>query len=173
MKQREYIPRVVSCNWPKWVRDMYFAVEKDSSESTEVSFTIEEKWKVFYFYAQDFDAKCAEEILEFDKYVDEFEKLNTVVFGISPDNVKCKLAWKESNPALTNIKHTLVVDSGNELAQECNIATEDCMPFNATFIVDPNDTIQYVAINSYSVVRNVAEVVRILTQCQADTTIKS
>jgi lipoyl-dependent peroxiredoxin subunit C len=165
MKQREYVPRVVGCIWPRWVRDTYYAVEKDSSEASQVSFAIADKWKVFYFYAQDFNPRCAAEIVEFDKYVDEFEKLNTVVFGISPDNEKCKLAWKQSNAELTNIKHTLIVDSGNELAQECSVATEDGIPINATFIVDPMDNIQYVGINNYNVTRNVAEVVRILTEC--------
>jgi peroxiredoxin (alkyl hydroperoxide reductase subunit C) len=165
MKQREYIPRVVGCTWPRWVRDQYFAVEKDASEASLASFTIDSKWKVFYFYAQDFNDKCAADILEFDKYVDQFEKLNAVVFGISPDNEKCKLAWKQSNPSLATIKHTLVVDSGNELAQECSIATEEGIPIHATFIVDPDDIIQYVGINNYSVTRNAEEVVRILTEC--------
>jgi len=165
MKQREYIPRVVGCTWPRWVRDQYFAVEKDASEASLVSFAIADKWKVFYFYAQDFNDKCAQDILEFDKYVDKFEELNTVVFGISPDNEKCKLAWKQANPSLATIKHTLIVDSGNELAQECSVSSEDGIPIHATFIVDPEDNIQYVGINNYSVSRNAEEVVRILTQC--------
>jgi peroxiredoxin (alkyl hydroperoxide reductase subunit C) len=168
MKQREYIPRVVGCAWPRWVRDQYFAVEKDASEASLASFTIDSKWKVFYFYAQDFNDKCAADILEFDKYVDQFENLNAVVFGISPDNEKCKLAWKQSNPSLATIKHTLVVDSGNELAQECSIATEEGVPIHATFIVDPDDIIQYVGINNYNVTRNAEEVVRILTACIGD-----
>jgi peroxiredoxin (alkyl hydroperoxide reductase subunit C) len=165
MKQREYVPRVVGCTWPRWVRDQYFAVEKDASEASLVSFAIADKWKVFYFYAQDFNDKCAEDVLEFDKYVDQFEKLNTVVFGISPDNEKCKLAWKQATPSLSTIKHTLIVDSGNELAQECSVATEDGIPVHATFIVDPEDVIQYVGINNYSVKRNAEEFVRILTEC--------
>lgn len=167
MKEREYIPRVVGSLWPRWVRDKYFAVEPNATEPSEVSMVFETPtWKIYYFYPKDFTFVCPTEIVDFDNLVPEFEKLNAVVFGISPDNEYCKLAWKQHNPLLTNLKHTLLVDSGNELAKECNIATEDGLPLRATYIVDPEDNIQHVSMNNHSVGRNAAEILRILDACQ-------
>jgi peroxiredoxin (alkyl hydroperoxide reductase subunit C) len=166
MKEREYINRTVGSLWPRWVRDKYFAVEPNSAEPSEVSMTIENKWKVYYFYPKDFTFVCPTEIVDFDNLIPEFEKLNAVVFGISPDNEYCKLAWKQSNPLLTNLQHTLLVDSGNELAKECGIATSDGTPLRATFIVDPQDDVQHVSVNNHNVGRNAAEILRILDACQ-------
>ncbi|SVC75569.1 uncharacterized protein METZ01_LOCUS328423, partial [marine metagenome] len=71
------------------------------------------------------------------------------VVGISGDNEFCKLAWKESNPLIENIAHTLCADLGLKLANMLGIADEiEGVCQRATFIVDPQGTIQHITVNA-------------------------
>jgi peroxiredoxin (alkyl hydroperoxide reductase subunit C) len=159
--------RIIGNNFPKWIRqDQHPAAVPGKDEPEMASFLTPGKWKIVYFYPKDFTFVCPTEIVDFDNLVPEFEKLNAVVFGVSPDNEYVKLAWKKSNPLLTNLKHTLIADANNELAFDMGIIDEDGVPFRATYIVDPDETIQHVSMNNGSVGRNAAEILRILDACQ-------
>lgn len=125
------------------------------------------KWKVVYFYPKDFTFVCPTEIVDFDNHVEEFAKLNALVFGVSPDNEHCKLAWKDSHPDLRNLKHALLADSGNELAFALGIVSSvEKVPYRATYILDERSRIKHVSINGLNVGRNAAEVLRILDSTQ-------
>lgn len=123
-------------------------------------------WKVVYFYPKDFTFVCPTEIVDFDNLVGEFAKLNTTVYGVSPDNEYCKLAWREQHPQLRNIKHDLLSDSGNALASELGIVSPERVPYRVTYIIDGENTIQYVGTHGLSVGRSAAEVLRLVDACQ-------
>lgn len=126
-----------------------------------------DKWKVVYFYPKDFTFVCPTEIVDFDNHVEEFAKLNCLVFGISPDNEHCKLAWKESHPDLRNLKHALLADSGNGLAREIGIVSDqDKVPYRVTYILDERNHIKYVGMHGLNVGRSAAEVLRVLDSTQ-------
>lgn len=46
------------------------------------------KWVILYFYPKDNTSGCTLEAIYFTAAVDKFEKLNTVIIGISPDSPK-------------------------------------------------------------------------------------
>ncbi|MBN1901392.1 thioredoxin-dependent thiol peroxidase [Candidatus Sumerlaeota bacterium] len=46
------------------------------------------KWVVLYFYPKDNSPGCTLEAMDFTKNMLQFEDLNTVVLGISPDSVR-------------------------------------------------------------------------------------
>jgi alkyl hydroperoxide reductase subunit AhpC len=167
IEDQKGIIRIVGNSFPKWLRqDQHPAAVPGKDEPEMISFLTPGKWKIVYFYPKDFTFVCPTEIVDFDNLVPEFEKLNAVVFGVSPDNEYCKLAWKKSNPLLTNIKHTLVADANNELAFDMGIVDDNGVPFRATYIIDQFDTIQHISINNGSVGRNAAEILRLLDACQ-------
>ena len=61
---------------------------KDTNE-TEVSLNDQNgKWVVLYFYPKDNTSGCTVEALDFTTRIKEFEKLNTVILGVSPDSCK-------------------------------------------------------------------------------------
>jgi alkyl hydroperoxide reductase subunit AhpC len=132
----------------------------------DVDVTSVEGWKVIYFYPKDFTFVCPTEIVDFDNLVVEFGKLNTTVFGISPDNEYCKLAWREQHPQLKDLNHTLLADSGNNLAGELGIISSEHVPYRVTYILNSENTIQYVGIHGLSVGRSAAEVLRLVDSCQ-------
>ena len=126
----------------------------------------EGKWSVIFFYPKDFTFVCPTEIVDFNNHKAEFDKLGAEVFGISPDNEYCKLAWRNADPQLNNLSITLVADSGNVLANDLGIVCKGNVPYRVTYIVDPNGVIQHIGAHGIYVGRNAAEVLRVLDACQ-------
>jgi peroxiredoxin (alkyl hydroperoxide reductase subunit C) len=122
-----------------------------------------DRWRVIYFYPKDFTFICPTEIAAMDMISGEAE-----VIGISGDNEFCKLAWKESNPLIESISHTLCADLGLKLANELGIADElESVCQRATFILDPQGEIHHITVNALDTGRNAHETLRTLQALKA------
>jgi peroxiredoxin (alkyl hydroperoxide reductase subunit C) len=62
----------------------------------------------------------------------------------------------------------MLSDLKRELCEALGILTEDGVAQRATFIVDPNNEIQFSMVTAGSVGRNVKEVLRVLDALQSD-----
>jgi peroxiredoxin (alkyl hydroperoxide reductase subunit C) len=134
----------------------------DANDIIDVDVLLKE-WTVVYFYPKDFTFICPTEIADMDYLVDEAD-----VIGISGDNEHCKLAWKEQNSDIRNIRHILAADCGLYLANELGIVDdENGVPFRATYIVDPEGIVQHVSVNALDTGRNANEVLRTLQALKA------
>ena len=142
----------------------YFSLPAVSPNNDLVEGCFDEReWNVVYFYPKDFTFICPTEISDMDCLVGE-----AVVTGISGDNEYCKLAWKEQNDLISNIKHKLAADSGLFLANRLGIVDPDeGVPYRATFIVDDEGFIQHVSVNALDTGRNAQEVLRTLRALKA------
>ncbi|MBR7117915.1 MAG: thioredoxin-dependent thiol peroxidase [Helicobacteraceae bacterium] len=78
---------------------------------------------VLYFYPKDMTKGCTIEGKEFSELVEEFDALNAVVVGISPDSIKShqKFITKE------NLKQMLLSDSTKEIANAYGVWVEKSM----------------------------------------------
>lgn len=136
-------------------------------EVTENSF--EGKWKVFFFYPKDFTFICPTEIVEFAKLNDEFSDRDCIVLGGSTDNEFCKLAWRREHKDLNALNQWSFADTNGSLVDGLGIRDAAAgVALRATFIVDPHNVIQHVAVNGLSVGRNPKETLRILDALQSD-----
>lgn len=126
------------------------------------------KWKVIYFYPKDFTFVCPTEIAEFGRLAKEFADRDAVVLGGSTDNEFCKLAWRRDHPDLKSHPAWQFADTNGSLVDGLGVRAPQGVAFRATFIVDPHNVIQHVSVNSLSVGRNPAEVLRILDALQTD-----
>lgn len=121
------------------------------------------KWKVIYFYPKDFTHVCPTEIVGFDKLAAEFEERNAVLMGGSTDNEYVKLAWRRENPDLNKLNHYQFSDTSGALIDQLGIREKtEGVALRATFIIDPDNTIQHVSVNNFNVGRNPTEVLRLL-----------
>ena len=142
-------------------------VNKDN-EFVEVSVTehydpLKHDYTVIYFYPKDFTFICPTEISGMDCLVEEAN-----VVGISGDNEFCKLAWKQSNELIGNIQHSLAADCGLALSRELGIVNEaEGVCYRATYIIDRNDIVQHVSVNTLDTGRNAQEVLRTLQGIKA------
>jgi peroxiredoxin Q/BCP len=68
------------------------------------------KWVVLYFYPKDNTPGCTLEAISFTRFNDEFEKLNTVVLGISPDSCESHKDFQQKH----DLSVTLLSDRNHE-----------------------------------------------------------
>lgn len=127
------------------------------------------KWKVIYFYPKDFTFVCPTEIVEFGKLAKQFEERDAVLLGGSTDNEFCKLAWRREHKDLDRLNHYAFGDSTGSLTDMLGVRDKQAgVALRATFIVDPDNTIQHVSVNNLNVGRNPEEILRILDGLQTD-----
>ena len=110
-------------------------------------------WKVIFFYPKDFTFIRPTEIVAYEK---DAEQDDCSLYGISPDN-----------PTLVDVSFPLLADSGNMLAEDLEIVSDENVPYRATYIVDPEGIIQHVSVNALDTGRNVDEIIRTLHALRA------
>ena len=134
---------------------------------TEASFP--GKWKIIYFYPKDFTFVCPTEIVEFNKLAGQFEERDAILLGGSTDNEFVKLAWRREHKDLNSLGHWQFGDVTGSLLDQLGVRDKAAgVALRATFIVDPDNTIQHVSVNNLNVGRNPEEILRILDGLQTD-----
>ena len=127
------------------------------------------KWKIIYFYPKDFTFVCPTEIVGFDKLSKQFAERDAVLLGGSTDNEFSKLGWRREHADLNKLNHWSFGDVTGSLVDQLGVRDKtEGVALRATFIVDPDNTIQHVSVNNLNVGRSPDEVLRILDGLQTD-----
>ena len=127
------------------------------------------KWKVVFFWPKDFTFVCPTEIASFGRLNDEFTDRDTVVYGVSTDSEFVHLAWRQNHEDLSDLPFPMLSDLKRELSSALGILDKsEGICLRATFIVDPDGIIRFVAVNDLNVGRNTQEVLRVLDALQTD-----
>jgi peroxiredoxin (alkyl hydroperoxide reductase subunit C) len=145
------------------------STEKGKEFDTITNESYPGKWKVYFFWPKDFTFVCPTEIAAFGKLNREFKDRDTQVIGGSTDSEFVHLAWRKDHPDLKDLPFPMLADLKRELAEELGILDPDegvCQ--RATFIVDPEGIVRFVAVTDLSVGRNVDDVLRVLDALQTD-----
>jgi len=106
---------------------------------------LEGKWIVLYFYPKDNTPGCTTEACEFTEALPDFDGLNAVVIGISPDSPK-----KHSNfIAKKELLITLLADESKEVCEmygvwqlKKNYGKEYMGVVRSTFLISPEGKIK-------------------------------
>jgi peroxiredoxin (alkyl hydroperoxide reductase subunit C) len=126
------------------------------------------KWRVVFFWPKDFTFVCPTEIAAFGKLNEEFADRDAQVLGVSVDSEFVHLAWRENHKDLHELPFPMMSDLRRELSEACGVLSADGVADRATFIIDPNNEIQFAMVTAGSVGRNVDEVLRVLDALQTD-----
>jgi peroxiredoxin (alkyl hydroperoxide reductase subunit C) len=126
------------------------------------------KWRIVFFWPKDFTFVCPTEIAAFGKLNDEFADRDTQVLGASIDNEFVHFQWRAQHEDLKTLPFPMLSDLKRELIEATGALNADGVADRATFIVDPNNEIQFVSVTAGSVGRNVDEVLRVLDALQSD-----
>lgn len=117
-----------------------FKLESSSGETVALS-GLKGQRVVLYFYPKDDTPGCTVEAQEFRASLDKFKKLNTVVLGLSPDDVKshCKFIKK------FDLNFELLADTDHAICEKYGVWVEKSMygkkymgAQRATFLIDEN-----------------------------------
>ena len=127
------------------------------------------KWLVVFAWPKDFTFVCPTEIAEFGRLNRDFADRDTQVLGLSTDSDFVHLAWRQNHKDLNDLPFPMLSDIKRELSTALGIINPEAGVCNrATFIVDAEGTIRYVAVNDLKVGRNVSEILRTLDALQTD-----
>ena len=153
--------------FPNFVKEAVVSLEAGKEFATLTNADIDGKWTVFFWWPLDFTFVCPTEIVSFNDHFEEFASRNANVVGASIDSQFVHLAWRNNHPGLKGLKFPMLADTSKSLSEELGILEAgNKIAYRATFIIDPEGTIQHVSVNGLNVGRNVKEIIRILDALQ-------
>lgn len=124
------------------------------------------RWRVVFFYPRDFSAICPTEVRELSRRMPEVRALGAEVVGVSVDDLETHQRWIRE--ALGEVAFPLAADPDRSVARAYGALLEsDGVAARATFVVDPDGLVQYVAVLPPAAVRSISELVRVLEVLQA------
>ncbi len=104
------------------------------------------KWIVLYFYPKDNTPGCSKEACDFTDNLKDFENLNAVVLGVSPDSPKKHRNFIEKK----NLKITLLSDEDKKILSEYGVWQLKKMfgkkymgVVRTTYLINPDGEIAY------------------------------
>lgn len=124
------------------------------------------KWVVLFFYPLDFTLVCPTELTQFREHIADFKAAGAAVFGCSVDSVHSHKRWLRDD--LGNLGYPLISDLTKRIAKDYGVLIEERgIATRATFIIDPDQKMQFIGIHNTAVGRDVNEILRVLDACQS------
>lgn len=124
------------------------------------------KWVVLFFYPLDFTFVCPTEITQFSDKLKEFKSAKAEVLGCSVDSVHSHKRWLKDD--LGDLGYPLLADLTKRIARDYGVLIEDRgIATRGTFIIDPEQKIQYMGIHNTDVGRDANEILRVVQALQS------
>lgn len=105
------------------------------------------QWLVLYFYPKDNTPGCSTEAIDFTALSPQFQQLNAVIIGVSPDSEKSHCRFIEKH----NLTIQLLSDTDHQLAEIYQVwglkkfmGKEYMGIKRSTFLIDPQGNIAYI-----------------------------
>ncbi len=127
------------------------------------------KYVVLFFYPMDFTFVCPTEILAFNKKLNEFEKRDCQVIGVSTDSEFSHLAWKNTlvnNGGIGNIQYPIVADISKEIAEAYDVLFDKSVALRGLFLIDKEGIVRHQTVNDLPLGRNIDEALRMVDALQ-------
>ncbi len=121
-----------------------FELPDQNLNKVKLSDYVGKKNIVLAFYVLDFSSVCTNEMCTFDRFLNELEKLDGIVFGISVDSPFSHKAFAEKY----NLKIPLLSDFNRDVITKYNIVHEELFGLKkvgkrSVFIIDKQGIIRY------------------------------
>ncbi|WP_016699993.1 peroxiredoxin [Actinoalloteichus spitiensis] len=158
----------VGQQFPEYALTACVSLDADKAFETIDEKSYQGKWRVVFFWPKDFTFVCPTEIATFGRLNEEFADRDAQVLGVSVDSEFVHHAWRKNHADLRDLPFPMLSDIKRELSEACGVLGDDGVAQRATFIVDPDNEIQFVMVTAGSVGRNVEEVLRVLDALQTD-----
>ncbi|MDB9507154.1 thioredoxin-dependent thiol peroxidase [Microcystis aeruginosa] len=123
-----------------------FATPNQRSEISKLA-DFAGQWLVLYFYPKDNTPGCTTEAIDFTALSPQFQQLNAVILGVSPDSAKSHCRFIEKH----NLTIQLLSDTEHQLAEIYQVwglkkfmGKEYMGIKRSTFLIDPQGNIAYI-----------------------------
>ncbi|MGZ3774956.1 MAG: peroxiredoxin [Pseudobdellovibrionaceae bacterium] len=148
---------------PQFVAQAVF----DGGEIKDISLNdYKGRWVVLFFYPLDFTLLCPTELTQFREFLKGFDASATAVLGCSVDSVHSHKRWLRDD--LGNLGYPLIADITKRISRDYGVLLEDRgIATRGTFIIDPDQKIQYMSFHNTTVGRDAGEILRVLQANQS------
>ena len=129
----------------------------------------EGKYAVLFFYPLDFTFVCPSELIAFDHRLEEFQKRNVEVIGVSIDSQFTHLAWKNTpvnNGGIGQVRYPLVADIKHEICKAYDVEAGGGVAYRGSFLIDRAGTVRHQVVNDLPLGRNIDEMLRMVDALQ-------
>jgi peroxiredoxin (alkyl hydroperoxide reductase subunit C) len=127
------------------------------------------KYVVVFFYPLDFTFVCPSELIAFDHRLEEFQKRNVEVIGVSIDSQFTHLAWKNTpvnNGGIGQVRYPLVADIKHEICKAYDVEAGGGVAYRGSFLIDRTGTVRHQVVNDLPLGRNIDEMLRMVDALQ-------
>ncbi len=119
------------------------------------------KWSVVFFYPADFTFVCPTELEDLAEHYDEFQKLGVEIYSVSTDTHFSHKAWHDTSEAIKKIRYTMVGDPSGTITNNFeNMREGQGIADRATFVIDPDGTIQAMEVTAEGIGREADALLR-------------
>lgn len=127
---------------------------------------IDKKYAVIFFYPLDFTFVCPSELIALDKRIQEFEKRQALVIGVSIDSQFTHNAWRNTpvaNGGIGAVRYPLVADVNHQICQAYGVEHPSAhVALRGAFIIDKQGMVRSQIVNDLPLGRNVDELIRLI-----------
>ncbi|KAF8819544.1 putative alkyl hydroperoxide reductase/ Thiol specific antioxidant/ Mal allergen [Cardiosporidium cionae] len=141
----------------------------DSVESLTLSSFRSKKYVCLFFWPMDFTFVCPSEILAFQHALEEFEKRNVQVLGVSTDSIHTHLAWRRtplSQGGIGAVDFPMISDHTKSISMAYRILHNDAIALRGLFLIDKEGIIRHSLVNDLPLGRSVQETLRLVDALQ-------
>ncbi len=127
------------------------------------------KYVILFFYPLDFTFVCPTEIIAFDRHLEEFEKRNCQVIGVSVDSEYSHWAWRNTpveRGGIGAIRYPLVADIKKTISRDYGVLFDDAVALRGLFLIDRDGIVRHEVVNDLGLGRSVSEALRVLEALQ-------
>lgn len=127
------------------------------------------KYTILFFYPLDFTFVCPSELIAFDHRLEEFQKRNVEVIGVSIDSQFTHSAWRNTpveKGGIGQVRYTLVADVKHEICKAYDVEHADGVAFRGTFLIDREGVVRHQVVNDLPLGRNIDEALRMVDALQ-------
>jgi len=135
------------------------------SEDFNLMKNLGKKGAVLFFYPLDFTFVCPSEIIAFSKRMDEFNKREINVIGVSVDSQFSHFAWRETpvnSGGIGRVNIPLVADLSKQISRDYDVLLNDAVALRGSFLIDADGTVRHAVINDLPLGRNIDEMLRMV-----------
>lgn len=130
---------------------------------------LKDSYGLLFFYPADFTFVCPSEILAHNNRIEEFQKRNVKIIGVSVDSKYSHLAWKKipvAEGGIGKIAFPLVSDLRKEISHEYGVLNDDGVALRASFLIDKDGIVRHQIVNDLFLGRDVDETLRVIDALQ-------
>lgn len=128
------------------------------------------KYVLLFFYESDFSFLCPTEMLALQDELKTFAKRNVEVVAVSVDSVQSHLAWLKvprDQGGIEGVSYPIIADVHKALSRAyCILDEKEGRSLRGTFFIDREGIVQYGAVHSFSIGRNIEELIRVIDAIQ-------